>query len=147
MPRSPLPSVRTSSRDREQPLSINTDPSDSTRWAIVAARAADDKLGVDPVIIDVGDVLAVTDLFVISSGANARQVRAIIDEIEKQIADAGGPRPVRVEGRDSLEWVLLDYGAFVVHVFDAEQRAYYQLERLWGDRPRIEWRLPAAERG
>jgi ribosome-associated protein len=52
-----------------------------------------------------------------------------------------GARVLRVEGRESLEWVLLDYGDFVVHVFDAEVRAYYELERLWGDRPRVEWRV------
>jgi ribosome-associated protein len=98
------------------------------------------------VVIDVGDVLAVTDLFVITSGMNPRQVKAIVDEVEKQVADAGGPRPLRVEGLDTLEWVLLDYGPFVVHVFSAEQRAYYRLERLWADRPRIDWRVPAADR-
>ncbi|RMH73348.1 MAG: ribosome silencing factor [Actinomyces sp.] len=111
---------------------------DARHWAEVAATAADDKLAVDTVILDVGDVLAVTDLFVITSGTNPRQVRAIVDEVEARVAEQGGPRPVRVEGRDTREWVLLDYGAFVVHVFDEKTRAHYQLERLWGDRPR--WR-------
>jgi ribosome-associated protein len=119
----------------------------SPEWAILAARAADEKLGADTVVIDVGEVLAVTDYFVITSGANARQVKALVDEIEKQVADFGGPRPVRIEGLATLEWVLLDYGSFVVHVFNTEQRAYYQLERLWGDRPRVEWQEPAVKRG
>jgi ribosome-associated protein len=101
-------------------------------------------LGVDTVVIDVGDVLAVTELFVITNGTNARQVKAIVEEIERAVAEAGGPRPLRVEGLEKLEWVLLDYGPFVVHVFDPEQRAFYRLERLWGDRPRVEWRVPAA---
>jgi ribosome-associated protein len=101
-------------------------------------------LGVDTIVLDVGDVLAVTDLFVITNGTNARQVKAIVEEIERKVAEAGGPRPIRVEGLDTLEWVLLDYGAFVVHVFDAEQRAFYRLERLWGDRPRVEWKVAAA---
>jgi ribosome-associated protein len=126
--------------------SLSTTPApDGTRdWAVLAARAADDKLGVDTVVLDVGDVLAVTDLFVITNGSNARQVKAIVDEVERKIAEAGGPRPLRVEGLDTLEWVLLDYGPFVVHVFDAEQRSFYRLERLWGDRPRLDWKQPVA---
>lgn len=110
-------------------------------WVRLAARAADDKLGVDTIVIDVGPVLAVTDYFVITHGENARQVRAIVDEVEEQVAEAGGPRPVRVEGREALEWVLLDYGSFVVHVFNAEQRSFYKLERLWSDCPRVEFRV------
>jgi ribosome-associated protein len=101
-------------------------------------------LGVDTLVVDVGDVLAVTELFVITSGGNARQVKAIVEEVERAIAEAGGPRPLRVEGLEKLEWVLLDYGPFVVHVFDPEQRSFYRLERLWGDRPRLEWRVATA---
>lgn len=82
-------------------------------------------------------MLAVTDYFIITSGENARQVKAIVDEIEAHVAETCGTRPVRVEGLDSLEWVLLDYGGFVVHVFLAEQRAFYKLERLWSDCPRV----------
>ena len=126
---------------------MSPDTSGTPDWAILAARAADEKLGADTVVIDVGDVLAVTDYFVITSGANARQVKALVDEIEKQVAELGGPRPIRIEGLDTLEWVLLDYGSFVVHVFNTEQRAYYQLERLWGDRPRLAWQTPAVKRG
>ncbi len=113
---------------------------DSERWPIVAARAADDKLGTDTLVLDVGDVLAITDFFVITSGANSRQVRTLAEEIEAQVARAGGPKPLRVEGFDDLRWVLLDYGSFVVHVFLDETRQYYELERLWGDVPRLEWR-------
>src|SRR5690606_31603273 len=123
-------------------LSTTPAPDGTRDWAVLAARAADDKLGVDTVVIDVGDVLAVTDLFVITNGSNPRQVKAIVEEVERKIAEAGGPRPLRVEGLDTLEWVLLDYGPFVVHVFDTEQRAFYRLERLWGDRPRVDWKLP-----
>jgi ribosome-associated protein len=119
---------------------VATRPSTPTDWAILAARAADDRLGVDTLLIDVGDVLAVTDFFVITNGENARQVRGLVDDIEKQIAEVGGPRPLRVEGLDTMQWVLLDYGVFVVHVFDAEMRAFYQLERLWGDRPRVTYK-------
>ncbi len=110
------------------------------QWVITAARSADDMKGLDTMIIDVGDVLAVTDHFVISSGTNSRQVKAIAEAIEEEIKVAGGPSPLRIEGADTREWILLDYGAFVVHVFASEQRDFYQLERLWGDRPRVEWR-------
>lgn len=108
----------------------------------VAARAADDKLGADTTVIAVGEVLSITDHFVITSGNNARQVRAIAEEVEAAVAGAGGPRPTRIEGREDAEWVLLDYGPFVVHVFHQETRAYYDLERLWSDCPRVEWRPP-----
>ncbi len=104
-----------------------------------AAAAADDKKASETLIIDVGDVFAVSDYFVITSGANSRQVHAIVDEVEEQVRKSGGPSPVRVEGIDEREWVLMDYGPFVVHVFNQEQREFYQLERLWGDRPRVSW--------
>ena len=75
----------------------------------------------------------------ITGGRNPRQVRTVAEEVEAQVAADGGPRPLRVEGLDSLRWVLLDYGDFVVHVLLDEARAYYELERLWSDVPRIEW--------
>ena len=106
---------------------------------MVAARAAADKQGADPVILDVGDVLAICDYFVITSGRNTRQVRTITDEIERAITEAGGPKPLRLEGRDDLSWVLMDYGDFVVHVFLQQTRDYYELERLWSDVPRVAW--------
>ena len=108
-------------------------------WARRAARAADDKLGRDTVVIEVGDVIAITDFFVISGGGTARQVRAIADEVEEQLTLLNGPKPVRVEGREDYRWVLMDFGGFVVHLLDEEGRAFYDLERLWSDCPRLEW--------
>jgi ribosome-associated protein len=112
-------------------------------WVRVAARAAAGKasneVGDETVVLDVGDVLAITHWFVITSGRNARQVKTIVDEVEQQLAEAGGPRPLRVEGLDGRQWVLMDYGDFVVHVFLTETRAYYELERLWADVPRVDW--------
>lgn len=105
----------------------------------VAARAAAGKTDDETVVLDVGDVLAITTWFVITSGGNARQVKTIVDEVEEQVAAAGGPRPLRVEGLDGRQWVLVDYGDFVVHVFLSETRAYYELERLWADVPRVLW--------
>jgi ribosome-associated protein len=114
------------------------------RWPVLAAGAAASKKAIDPVVLAVGDVLAITDHFVIASGSNPRQVRTIAEEIERQITEAGGPKPFRTEGFDDLRWVLLDYGEFVVHVFLDETRHYYELERLWSDVPRVSW---AAEAG
>ena len=111
---------------------------------MLAAQAASSKKGIDPVVLAVGDVLAITDSFVIVSATNTRQVRTIADEIEQQIREAGGPKPLRIEGLDDLHWVLVDYGEFVVHVFLQETRDYYELERLWSDVPRIEWEESAA---
>ncbi len=118
-----------------------TDPAEPTLadWARRAARAADDKLGRDTVVIEVGDVIAITDFFVISGGGTARQVRAIADEVEEQLTLLNGPKPVRVEGREDYRWVLMDFGGFVVHLLDEEARVFYDLERLWSDCPRLEW--------
>jgi ribosome-associated protein len=100
--------------------------------------AAEDKQGHDTVAFFVGEVLGITDWFVITSGGNTRQVRAIADNIEEQVASVGGPKPRQVEGLDTLDWVLMDFGSFVVHVFDDEARGFYDLERLWRDVPRLE---------
>lgn len=109
-------------------------------WARAAAQAADDKLGSDTVLIDVGEVLAITEFFVVTSGRNTRQVRAIVDEVVEQLSILDGPRPVRVEGRDDFRWVLMDFGGFVVHVMDEQARGFYELERLWSDCPRVSWK-------
>ncbi len=124
---------------------MTTDPSRATEpegflaWSQRAARVASDKLGRATMILDVGEVLAVTDLFVITSGSNARHVRTLVEAIEVEVVAVGGPSPRSVEGRDTHQWVLMDYGPFVVHVFDEERRAYYDLERLWSDRPVVAW--------
>jgi ribosome-associated protein len=112
---------------------------EARRLATVAARAADDKGAEDVVILEVGDVLVVADEFVVASAANDRQVKAIVDEIERRVSDAGLSKPFRIEGRDERRWVLLDYGDVIVHVFLQEAREFYELERLWSDVPRLEW--------
>jgi ribosome-associated protein len=106
---------------------------------LIAARAADAKQGEETVILAMSDTLGVTYAFVITSGRNTRQVRTIVDEVELEVKANGGPSPLRVEGRDDFGWVLMDYGDFVVHVFLDERRTYYDLERLWGDAPRVDW--------
>jgi ribosome-associated protein len=109
----------------------------ATDFVVVAARAAADKKGADTV--EVGRILAITDAFVITSAGNDRLVRTIAEEVERKVKEAGGPGPLRVEGRDDARWVLMDYGDFVVHVFLDEVRRYYDLERLWADAPKIAW--------
>ncbi len=105
----------------------------------VAARAADSKSGEDTVILAMGALASVTDAFVITSGRNTRQVRTIVEEVERQLAQQTDQRPLRVEGRADLYWVLMDYGDFVVHVFLDDARRYYDLEHLWNDAPRVPW--------
>ena len=104
--------------------------------ALVAARAASDKLATDIVLIDVSDRLALTDVFVIATGNNERQVEAIVDEVEEQLR-AAGVKPLHREGRRDGRWVLLDYAEIVVHVQHSEERVFYALERLWKDCPFI----------
>jgi ribosome-associated protein len=104
--------------------------------ALTAARAAADKLATDIVLIDVSDRLAITDVFLIASGSNERQVEAIVDSVEEQMR-AVGAKPLRREGRRDDRWVLLDYGDVVVHIQHTEERVFYALERLWRDCPTI----------
>jgi ribosome-associated protein len=115
-------------------------------WMTTAARAASDKKAENTVVLDVSGVLSITDAFVITSGNNRRQVLTIAEEVEAQVKAIGGPSPIRVEGLTDAQWVLLDYGDFVVHVFLDEVRRYYDLERLWADAPVLEWgeEVPAA---
>ncbi len=110
----------------------------SLELAIVAANAAADKTLDETLLLDVGGQIAITDYFVITSVRNDRQVRAVLDEVGARVRAAGGPPPRQVEGLADLRWVLMDYGSFVVHVFHAEAREFYGLERLWADAPRVE---------
>jgi ribosome-associated protein len=114
------------------------------QWARTAARSAWSKGGEETVVVEVGEVLAITDAFVITSGRNTRQVKTIAEEVEARLKDEGGIRPLRVEGLGDSQWILLDYGDFVVHVFLDETRRYYDLERLWSDAPRVAWEDEAA---
>jgi len=138
--RKPSISEETQASDESLRAELLQDASlESRRWAAAAARIADNKLGRETVVIDVRKVGGITDYFVITSGGNRRQVEAIVEEIEQQIARLGGPRPYRTEGKQDFSWVLLDYIDFVVHVFDPEARDYYDLERLWKDQPYVGW--------
>jgi ribosome-associated protein len=116
-----------------------TDALTSAQRATLAAQAASSKLGLDTVVLDVGDVLSIVEYFVITSAPNTRQVRTIAEEVEDQLRAAGEPGPVRVEGLKDSTWILVDYGDVVVHVFLDTTREFYDLERLWGDVGRLSW--------
>lgn len=109
----------------------------SIELAKAAADAIDDMKGVDIAIIDVSKLLFITDMFVIATGNSNRQVRSIADEVHVQLKEKHDRASLRTEGADEAEWVLLDYGEIVVHVFQAGTRSFYDLERLWADAPRI----------
>jgi ribosome-associated protein len=111
----------------------------STELAQAAAAAADAKGAQDVVILDVADILGICDLFVIASARNVRQVAAVTEEIEERLWLGHDVKPNSVEGMDARRWVLVDYGDVVIHVFLEEERAYYRLERLYGDATQIEW--------
>jgi ribosome-associated protein len=112
--------------------------------ATVAARAAADKLGDDVVVIDVSGQLVITDLFVIASASNDRQVNAIVDEVEEKMRVAGH-KPARREGTREGRWVLLDYIDIVVHIQHQDERNFYALDRLWRDCPLVPIELDGAE--
>ena len=103
------------------------------RPVLEAAAAASSKKAERVVILDVSQQLVITDHFVICSGNTDRQVRTIADEVEKRLREECSLKPYRSEGKSDGRWVLLDYVDFVVHVFQAEDRDYYNLERLWAD--------------
>ena len=109
-----------------------------------AARGASNLQATGIVVLDVGDVISITDHFVIVSGSNVRQVRRILDEVQAEVKLAGGQGPIRVEGVQEGRWVLMDFGPFVVHIFHQETREFYDLERLWSDVPRHDWVEEAA---
>jgi ribosome-associated protein len=106
-----------------------------------ALKAADGKQAVDLLVLDLRKAAGFTDFFVICSGTNSRQVRAIADGVMEALA-ADGAKPAHIEGYDRSEWVLIDYFDFIVHVFSPDTRLFYGLERLWGSAERIE--VPAA---
>ncbi len=105
----------------------------------IAARAAAEKKGDHPIVLDVGELVGIVDAFVIVSASNTRLVATIVEEIEEQVKILTGLSPRMIEGLRDAQWVLMDYGMFIVHVFLEEAREFYDLERLWKDAPRPAW--------
>lgn len=110
----------------------------------VAAQAADQKKAENVIAFDVSDSLAITEAFLVASAPNERQVAAVVDAVEDTLIERFDRRPLRREGKGEGRWVLLDYGDAVIHVLHDEDRAFYALERLWGDSPAIDVQLPEA---
>lgn len=98
-------------------------------------------------MLEVGAVLAIVDWFVVTSASNPRQARTIAEEVEEQLRRRDGEGPLRIEGADDARWILLDFGDVAVHVLSEEARDFYDLERLWGDVPRLDWDDGAHARG
>ena len=107
--------------------------------AVSAAQFGEALKATDILVLQVGDVLAVTEYFVVMSGSNRRLVDALVEEIEARVREQTGRSPVRVEGARENQWVLIDYGDVVVHVFLSEIREFYEIERLYTDVPKIDW--------
>ena len=114
--------------------------------AVAAARAASAKQADDIVVLDVSKVIVITDFFVLCTASSSRQVKTVIEAVEDEIRKLG-VRPVRREGEADAGWWLLDYVDVVVHVFGEEERAYYDLERLWSDAPQVGWQPSDAASG
>jgi ribosome-associated protein len=108
----------------------------------IAARAASEKKATDLVVLDLRNAASFTEYFLICTGASTRQVQAVSNAVEEALLKSG-KRPLHIEGYSSAEWILLDYGDFIVHVFSAASRRFYDLERLWRDAPRVEVRVEA----
>ena len=107
--------------------------------AVLCARSCDDKQATDIAVLPVGDVLAVTEYFVVASASNPRQVRAITDAVLTQVREATGRGPLRSEGVREQQWVLVDYGDVIVHIFSEETRRFYEIERLYKDVEPLDW--------
>lgn len=116
----------------------------SEEKALIAARAADGKKATDIIIQDVRELVGVTDFFCIVTAANNRQIDAVIDAIQEAELEQAGVKPIGIEGAQEGFWALLDYGDFVVHVFQPEGRDYYRLEEIWNDAPTVDFRVEEA---
>ena len=115
----------------------------SKDFAIEIARIADDKKADEVLVLHVGEVLGITEYFVLSVASNPRLVGAIADEVTSQMRERYGRSPIRTEGIREQMWVLVDYGDVVVHVFAEETRRFYEIERLYKDVPKVEWQEPS----
>lgn len=105
---------------------------ESKEMAMLAYSAIEDKKGEDIQVIEIGSISIIADYFIISNGTNASQVQAIVDNVDEKLS-ASGYEPKRIEGIRNSSWVLMDYGDIIVHVFSAEDRLFYDLERIWKD--------------
>lgn len=113
----------------------------------MAADAIFSKKGLDIVLLDVEGLFVLTDVFVIATGTSRPHVQSLADSVEEKLGDELGLKPLRSEGRTEAEWILLDFGDIIVHLFQAAPRDFYGLERLWADSEKIEWVEPVVADG
>jgi ribosome-associated protein len=142
-----MPSTRTGSTlagDDDTGARLTALAPDASRRATIAAQAAADKKGTEIVVLDVGEIISITEMFVLVSATNPRQVKTIAEEVEVALKASGSAGPRSIEGLDDATWVLMDFGDVIVHVFQAETRDYYDLDRLWADAPAVAWEENAA---
>ncbi len=114
----------------------------SKKKAVLAAKCLDGKKASDIVVFEVTAVTSIADYFVIATADSKRQIKTCADYIEETLS-LKGIRSLHLEGMTNLEWVLMDYGDIIVHIFDKDSRLYYGLERLWGDTPKVEFKVKA----
>ncbi|MGM0487848.1 MAG: ribosome silencing factor [Planctomycetota bacterium] len=116
----------------------NTNPESSLELALAAAKTAIDNRGQEVLVLDTRQQTSLFDYFVIATGTSRRQLHAMSEEIDHKLEDELHDRRLGIEGYDDSQWIILDYGNVVIHLFDASAREYYCLDELWGDSPRVE---------
>ena len=121
----------------KQPRTRSEQVLETENAVMIAARAATDKKATDLAVLDLREIASFTEYFLICTGASTRQVQAISNSVEEALLK-NAKRPLHIEGYSSAEWILLDYGDLIVHVFSQASRRFYDLERLWRDAPRVE---------
>ena len=112
----------------------------SLQLALAAAQTAEDNRGQDILLLDLRELTCIFDYFVIASGTSRRQLHAMSEEIDHKLEDDLGDERMGIEGYQGSNWILLDYGTLVVHLFDVETREYYGIEKLWAEAPQIDWK-------
>lgn len=113
----------------------------------MAADVIFNKKGTDIVLLDVEDLFILSDVFVIATGSSRPHVQALAEHVEEKLKESHEIKPLRVEGRGEGEWVLVDYGDIIIHIFQGAAREFYSLERLWGDSERLTWDEPVVADG
>lgn len=113
----------------------------------MAADAIVSKKGSDVVLLDVSKLFFLSDVFVIATGTSRPHVQALAEHVEERLKESLDIKPLRIEGQSEAEWVLIDYGDIIVHIFQTAARDFYSLERLWGDAGKVVWEEPAITEG
>lgn len=109
----------------------------------MAADAIFERKGANIVLLDIEKLFVLSDVFVIATGTSRPHVQALSEHVEEKLEESAGIKPLRVEGQSEAEWVLVDFGDIIVHIFQEASREFYSLERLWGDSERVRWEEPA----